>query len=66
MIDFTDDELATLTAPQPEEIRSLRFSPDGSLLAAGTAAGDIQLWNIQQLRQQLRARGLDWEAIQAR
>jgi WD40 repeat protein len=62
----TGEELATLTAPQPEEIRSLRFSPAGGLLAAGTAAGDIQLWNVRQLRQRLRALDLDWEPIQAR
>jgi WD40 repeat protein/Tfp pilus assembly protein PilF len=53
--------LATVSAPDPEELSSLCFSPDGSRLAAGTEDGAIQLWDLRLIRARLREMGLDWE-----
>src|SRR5262249_18900814 len=57
---ITGQEFATLTAPEPQEIFALMFSPDGSQLAAGTSTNMIQLWDLRVLRRQLAALNLDW------
>jgi WD40 repeat protein len=54
--------LATLEAPCRTFITWLQFSPDGHRLAAFEWTHGIQLWDLPPLRQELRARGLDWEA----
>jgi WD40 repeat protein len=54
-------ELATLTAPAAEQITALCFTPDGARLAAGTAKGQMQLWDLRRCREQLRAMGIDWD-----
>lgn len=56
----TGDTLANLDAPSPERITALAFSGDGSVLAAGTDSGVIQIWRLRDLRQRLAAMGLDW------
>ncbi len=56
----TGAELATLTAPDPQPITCLCFSPDGERLAVATD-GAFQLWDVRQLREQLAAMNLDWE-----
>jgi serine/threonine protein kinase/WD40 repeat protein/tetratricopeptide (TPR) repeat protein len=58
----TGDEIATLEAPDPKPYTTLRFSPDGSQLAAATADYVIHLWDLRAIRRQLAAIGLDWEA----
>jgi WD40 repeat protein len=57
----TRHEIATLTAPDPQPISWLCFSPDGSQLAAATAAHVIHLWDLRRIRQQLAEMNLDWE-----
>jgi Flp pilus assembly protein TadD len=55
-------ELATISAPDSEELTWLCFSPDGRRLAAGTQDGAIQLWDLQEIRARLRGMGLDWDS----
>jgi tetratricopeptide (TPR) repeat protein len=57
----TGCELATLESPVPQELTSLCFTPDADRLAAGTAKGVIQVWDLRRIRVQLRALGLDWD-----
>ena len=47
--------------PQPSPITSLNFSPDSALLAVGCETGQVQLWNLREIRHQLAGMGLDWE-----
>jgi serine/threonine protein kinase/WD40 repeat protein len=53
--------LATLEAPIRANLTWLRFSPDGTRLAALEVMHGIQVWNLVKLREELKARGLDWE-----
>lgn len=39
---------------------TLEFSPDAGLLVAGSEAGSLQLWNLDQLRRELRGFGMGW------
>jgi serine/threonine protein kinase/WD40 repeat protein/tetratricopeptide (TPR) repeat protein len=59
-------ELATLSAPESEELKSLCFTPAGDRLFAGTWQGVIQVWDLRRIREQLRALGLDWNPPLAR
>lgn len=52
--------LANLDAPSPERITALSFSGDGTVLAAGTDSGVVQVWHVGELRQRLAGLGLDW------
>jgi serine/threonine protein kinase/WD40 repeat protein len=56
----TGRELATLEAPEAQNINWLAFSPDGTQLAVASAHGPIHLWNLGHIRQQLAAMKLDW------
>ncbi len=56
----TGNPLATLTAPLPLNLVTLRFSADGRHLAAQTLGPVIHLWDLHALRRELRALGLDW------
>jgi WD40 repeat protein len=58
----TGEELATLTAPDPQRITGLAFSPDGGLLAAATVNHLVQLWALRAVRRRLAAMGLDWRS----
>ena len=53
-------ELARLEAPSPLFISALTFGHDGAQLAASSENGVMQLWNLTQLRRELRVVGLDW------
>lgn len=55
----TGQLIATLDAPIPERVTTLCFSRNGSLLAAGTSDAGVQLWNLDQLRRELRGLGLE-------
>jgi WD40 repeat protein len=57
----TGGEFATLTAPEPQGISWLCFSPDGTRLAAATAAHVVHLWDLRRIRQQLAGMNLDWD-----
>jgi WD40 repeat protein len=55
----TGEVLADLTAPNPQEIHHLSFSPNNTLLAVAGADG-MQLWDLRTLRQELATLHLDW------
>jgi eukaryotic-like serine/threonine-protein kinase len=57
----TGRELATLEAPEPQDIISLAFNPDGTQLAVVSDHGPIHLWDLRLIRQQLARMNLDWE-----
>ncbi len=51
--------IATLEGPDRSPLEMLAFSPDGRLLAAGTADRTIQLWNLALLRDHLASNHLE-------
>jgi WD40 repeat protein len=56
-------EFATLTPP-PESswgVAALSFRPDGGQLAVATGDHTILLWDLRLIRQELAAKGLDWD-----
>ena len=55
----SDEVLADLAAPNPQQIRKLCFSPDGGVLAVSGDEG-IHLWDLRALRRELAALKLDW------
>jgi hypothetical protein len=40
---------------------ALAFAPDGNRLAAATLNNGVQLWDLGEIRRELREVGLDWE-----
>jgi WD40 repeat protein len=54
-------ELARLQSREPMILTPMRFSPDGSVLAAGTASGYLHVWDLRQIRARLRDMHLDWD-----
>jgi WD40 repeat protein len=57
----TGQEIARLVTPDPQPIYTLRFSADGSCLAAGRDNQVVTVWNLRQIRKQLADIGLDWD-----
>lgn len=58
----TSRPLARLEHPSGYTSRSTVFSADGSsLVGVGTLRSSGFAWNLRQLRQELSARGLDWD-----
>src|SRR5262249_35136002 len=53
--------IALLEPPEPKRLSWLCFSGDSTQLAAATESHLIHVWNLRRLREQLAARGLDWE-----
>jgi serine/threonine protein kinase/WD40 repeat protein len=56
----TGRELATLEAPDPQNVAGLGFSPDGRLLIAALNDPRIQVWDLGAIRRGLAAMNLDW------
>ncbi|MBL9129092.1 MAG: hypothetical protein JNL97_15690, partial [Verrucomicrobiales bacterium] len=52
---------AVLEGPGEGRILDLAFAPDGERLAVVRERGEIQMWNLGRLREELRARSLDWD-----
>jgi WD40 repeat protein len=57
----TGQELATLEAPEPVNIKTFTFSKDGTMIAASTETA-VQLWDLTAIRSELAARNLDWQS----
>jgi hypothetical protein len=57
----TRQEIASLVAPDTQRIYHLRFSADGSCLAASRDNQIVTVWDLRQIRKQLAAIGLDWD-----
>jgi hypothetical protein len=53
--------LAEFHAPQARLLSGLRFSRDGSQLAALEWDQQIQIWDLRCIRQELAQLDLDWE-----
>lgn len=60
--DFTEADLAkTLFTETFGLVLSMALSPDGQLLATGTASGEIRLWQVQEGKQLFASEGhTDW------
>jgi len=58
---LTGTPLATLEPPDPSMIVALRFSPSGNYLSALQRDGQLQLWDLRLVRQELAPMGLDWD-----
>jgi WD40 repeat protein len=54
-------ELATLEAPEPNDICDLAFSGDGCHLAVMYANGPVHVWDLRLIRSELAAMNLDWD-----
>ena len=54
------ERLATLTPPQLLHLSAICFSPDGRELIALIQDERIQVWNLDLIRRELAALGLDW------
>jgi WD40 repeat protein len=57
----TGRALASLQAPEPQQVSWLCFSPDGARLAVATTGDHVRLWDLGLIRRQLAAMGLDWD-----
>jgi dipeptidyl aminopeptidase/acylaminoacyl peptidase len=57
----TGEDLAVLPVPESQNLSGYQFSPDGRYVAAVTARGAVQLWDLRRLRAALREAGLDWD-----
>jgi eukaryotic-like serine/threonine-protein kinase len=55
-------EIARLTTLRPLTPTPLVFSPDGTKLVAKTSEKTVLIWDLREIRDQLAARGLDWNA----
>ena len=56
-------ELATLEAPEANDIYYLSFGPDGTQLAVVYRYGPIHIWDLRLLRSELAAMNLDWVSL---
>jgi hypothetical protein len=56
----TGEELATLTAPDPQNLSRVAFSADGNRLVATTVGRAIHVWDLHTLRCELVGMGMDW------
>lgn len=56
-----DREFATIESPDSSRIYDLRFSPDGTKLAAVLHAERVLVWDLRRVRARLASMGLDWD-----
>lgn len=52
--------IATLSAPTPEPVTALDFSPDGRFLAVATTSHLSQIWDLREIQSELKKLNLDW------
>jgi WD40 repeat protein len=56
----TGRRLARLEHPVAKVVQHMAFSPDGSLLSVSCGGHSVQIWNLKELRRQLKELQLDW------
>jgi hypothetical protein len=57
----TGEPVASLAvADSLRAVPAVRFTPDGRQLIVARMEGQVDLWNLERLRQELRDLGLDW------
>ena len=63
----TGEHIASLEAPPgfTSRVASIDFSPDARFLAAASTTQIVELWDLQTLRRELAAQGLDWQSAVA-
>jgi WD40 repeat protein len=54
--------LAMFPSGHTDPITGLDLSPSGRWLATGDIQGNVRLWDLAEVRRQLRQAGLDWES----
>jgi WD40 repeat protein len=56
-------DIAELADPNQHRVVAMRFSPDGTLLLSATQEdrGEVHVWDLRLLRDDLSALGLDWD-----
>ena len=57
----TGRDLARIEGPSRDNLRSITFSPDGTLLAGAADFRSIHVWDLRAVRRELAAIGLDWD-----
>jgi WD40 repeat protein len=58
----TGREVARLTGPEPIGYHPLCFTGDGTrLIASGSGAAPLCVWDLRAIREQLKEMGLDWD-----
>jgi WD40 repeat protein len=62
----TGEELATLEAPDSQNVGFLKFSPDSTQLAVTAFHAPVRLWDLRKIREQLAAMNLDWGTAASR
>jgi hypothetical protein len=55
------ETIATLHVPTLGAITSIRFGPDGTTFGAVEWLGQLDLWDLRIIREELRKRNLDWD-----
>jgi serine/threonine protein kinase/WD40 repeat protein len=55
-------ELATLEAPEPNNVSALGFSPDGRLLFETRTIPSLRAWDLDAIRRGVESVGLHWPA----
>jgi WD40 repeat protein len=58
---MTGEVVATLESPDSFILSLLRFSPDNTRLAATRFDGQIEVWDLRMIRQELAGMQLDWD-----
>ena len=59
----TGREVAMLSVPEETSLAPQFFTPDGTrLIAFGVHNGQLYVWDLQAIREQLAELGLDWNA----
>ncbi len=63
VIPETGTEVACLSIPEETSLAPQCFTPDGTqLIAFGVHNGQLYIWDLRRIRQQLAELGLDWDA----
>lgn len=60
LYDWKEERIIGHLAEPNDQVGSMAWSPNGDRLALALGNGEVQTWDIPELRQQLAEIGLDW------